>query len=132
MFCFLCKQGQEADVVRVLREYGKPHLKKYMGDRGRGVMVELESDRSNRFLDRALYKAGVKGAVSRKNKLPVIKVRELWELNYHPQLQGKVVRFCLAYNGKIGKAVLRRLPPHCSCCSAEVSLLWKGEDYRTA
>lgn len=88
-------------------------------------MVTLESEKSRRFLNKALYLAGVPGSVS-GNNLPVVKVKagELYMLKY----ENLPAKFVLSYMGRIGKASLSWYQ-HCECCGVEVTLSWKGETF---
>lgn len=114
MFKFTCKQGQVGQVVSVLSQFGKPHVK----IRGGFPVVLLQSKTSNRKLNRALFNAGVPGAQSKRNRYKVVNFDTSWGLsklrwNDYPSkligvVGGKMYRITYSYF------------THCECCGPEL------------
>lgn len=114
MFKFTCKQGQVAQVVSVLSQFGKPHIK----IRGGFPVVLLQSKTSNRKINRALFNAGVPGAQSKKNRFKVVNFDDCYGLNRltwgnnPPKLRGVV-------GGKMYK-IAYSYHTYCDCCGPEL------------
>jgi len=119
MFTFLAKQGQESQVARLLTaNFGKPKLKLYSGSRGQGVLVTLDSEASNRQIDRFLHSQNVPGSVQRKNKYKVVKITcnyDAIDAMYRGLIAVNEV-FMAVVDGHFRKARLIYHDPGCDCC----------------
>lgn len=114
MFKFTCKQNQLSQVVSVLSQFGKPHIK----IRGGFPVVMLKSAISNRRLNKALFSAGVPGAQSKRNRFKVVNFDDSWgfykmHLNDYPEKLVGVVK------GKMYK-VTYSYHTYCDCCGPEL------------
>lgn len=122
VFRFLAKQGQHDHIARLLTaEYGKPKMAPYDGPRGKGVMITLNlpADISKRDVDRSLYRQGVLGAVSRRNRFLIVK----WPGWVSYDLLDKVGNkpFILAIGRKLRKAIVY-VRTYCDCCGTITEL----------
>lgn len=107
MFKFTCKQNQQNEVIEALKEMD---LNPYFQD---SVVFADPGKYSKRQIDKFLHKKKIKGSRSRRNRLPIHKIKndELWRIPYMDLPK----KFILSYMGRLYKFTWS-YKSLCGCC----------------
>lgn len=127
-FNFTCKQGQHDDVFDILSEmYGKENCFKLSLDNGHiAVSCILPVGVSKRSVDKLLYKFGIPGSVSRKNKYKIIKLDPSYFDRYKVEESvGIGNTFVASVDGKLSKMYLNYVSYGCDCCGGYTEFVYE-------
>lgn len=112
LFKFFAKQGQENQVVVLLKKFGNPRIDKK--PEGVLVSVDLPDGVSKRSVNKMLFQNHVVGSQSKKNRFRVLRISR-WDKWTMADKIGYNKPFILRDNEGFKKVKLMNVE-HCSCC----------------